>query len=106
LDELAGCERLIVVDACRSGDAVGTVRRLRWPDPRIARQHGHSSHGVSVCEALELAERLEQLPPVVEIVGIEVLRCQPETSVSPTVLHAVVRVATELCGELLEVAHA
>lgn len=106
LDELAGCDRLIVVDACRSGDAVGMVTRLRWPDPRIARWHGHSTHGVSVCEALELAEHLGKLPPVVEIIGIEVSRCLPETPVSPTVLHAVIQVASELGEELLEVAHA
>jgi hydrogenase maturation protease len=39
LEEIVGCERLIVVDACRSGNAVGTVTRLHWPDPQIARQH-------------------------------------------------------------------
>jgi hydrogenase maturation protease len=61
LEELDGCRKLIVVDACRAGGQVGTLTRLQWPDPRIEQHHSHSSHGMGVCCALRLAEQLGRL---------------------------------------------
>lgn len=106
LDALPGCERLIVVDACRTGNDIGTITRLHWPDQRIARQHNHSTHGVSVAHALELAETLELLPPVVDIYGIEIGCSSPGSNLSPTVLHAVLKLETEIAGALQEMLHA
>ena len=106
LDLLPGCERLIVVDACRTGGDVGSVTRLCWPDQRIAQQCNHSTHGVSVAEALQLAAQFERLPPVVEIYGIEIARAAPGSGVSPTVLHAVIQVESEICERLQEMAPA
>ena len=106
LEAMRGCDRLILVDACRTGGAAGAVTRLVWPDPRIAVKHRHSTHGVSVVDVLKLAERLGDLPTVVRIFGIEVADCSPGRDLTPDVLRAVSEVAAEIAGELREVAHA
>jgi hydrogenase maturation protease len=102
IDELDGCRRLIVVDACHSGGAAGAVTRLRWPDPRIAERHSQSTHGIGVCDALRLAERLGRLPFMVDIFGIEVGDCQPGREISHEVLQALAKLETEILAELCE----
>jgi hydrogenase maturation protease len=103
VEELEGCSRLIVVDGCRSGGRLGEITRLRWPDPRVARQRSHSTHGISVCDALRLAEHLGRLPPAVEIIGIEVGECEAGVEMCREVLQAVGELEGVLYGELCEV---
>src|SRR5262245_55275322 len=43
IQELNGCRRLIVVDACHGGVRLGAITRLAWPDPRIRQYHNHST---------------------------------------------------------------
>jgi hydrogenase maturation protease len=106
VDEFDGCRRLIIVDACRYGGLVGAVTRLRWPDPRITERHNHSTHGVGVCDALRLAERLGRLPPAVEIFGIEVGDCEPGREICLEVLQAVAELEAVILAELCEAAYA
>jgi hydrogenase maturation protease len=106
VEELARCRRLIVVDACRSGAPLGTITRLEWPDRRIRRYHNHSTHGVALCNALQLAERLGRLPPSVEILGIEIGSLRPLEEISAEVARAVAQVAEIISSEVYETAHA
>lgn len=106
VDELDGCTRLVIVDACRGACRVGAVTRLKWPDPRIARRHGRSTHSVGVCEALRLAERLGRLPGIVEIFGIEVSSCEPDCEICLEVLQAVTKLEALIFAELCEAGHA
>lgn len=99
-------ERLIVVDACRSGNAPGTISKLYWPDPRIAVCRSCSSHGLGVAETLELARKFDQLPPCVEVIGIEVADCRPGAEIGEVVLQAVFRLATQLADEFHGAIHA
>jgi hydrogenase maturation protease len=106
VEELKACRKLIVVDACRTDGPVGTITRLRWPDPRIAMRHNHSTHGVGVCGALQLAERLRRMPPSVEIFGLEVGDCAPGPEMSSDVLEAMFELEALIFSELREVIHA
>lgn len=106
VDELAGCRRLIVVDACRSGSEVGSISQLHWPDPRISRRHRHSTHGLGIPAALMLAERLGRLPPEVQIIGVEVADTAPEPEMSRDALETMFAVEALLFDELSEVIHA
>jgi hydrogenase maturation protease len=106
VDELAGCNKLIIVDACRGVCQVGAVTWLRWPDPRIARRHSQSTHGVGVCDALLLAERLGRLPAEVEIYGIEAAECEPGRKMCLEVLQAVAELEAVIAAELGEAAYA
>jgi hydrogenase maturation protease len=95
---LEGCTRLVVVDACRSGAAPGTVVRIDWPDARLYGSAGPSSHGVGVAEALALAEALGKLPPRVTLIGVEVGICGPGAEMGPEVQAAL----PELYRQILE----
>jgi hydrogenase maturation protease len=102
LEELGGCRKLVVVDACRCGGRMGTITRLEWPDPRIEQQHSHSSHGMGVCCALRLAERLGRLPPEVEVYGIEIAEWEPGHEITFEVLEAVKELDAVISAELCE----
>jgi len=104
IEELDGCRKLIVVDACCAGDQSGTLSRFEWPDPRIEQQHCHSTHGMGVCAALRLAERLGRLPPCVEIFGIEVRDCEPGHEMSFEVWEAVKELEAVIYAELCQTA--
>ena len=106
LEALRGCPRLIVVDACQSGGLPGAVTRLVWPDPRIAIAHRYSTHGVGVADVLKLAEKLGDLPPHIEVFGIEIRDRSLGQDLTPEVVRAVNEVAVEIVGRLREVAHA
>jgi hydrogenase maturation protease len=74
------CDRLILIDACLSGDTPGTVKRLEWPDARIRSRGGTSTHGLGIADALELAEQLAQRPREIVLFAIEVDNCGPGES--------------------------
>jgi hydrogenase maturation protease len=100
LDALDGCSKLFVVDACRGSQQIGAITRLEWPDPRIRQFHNHSTHGVGLCNALELADKLKLLPQCVEIFGIETGSHLPMDDVSPEVKQAVTKLEQIIVDEI------
>jgi len=100
LSHLAGGGPVIVVDACKSGAAGGTIRR--WPALELPPDSGSrtSSHGGSLGEAFQLARSLGYDVSHVTVVGIEIESTEPGTSLSPTVDHAVESLACELRDKL------
>jgi len=97
---LRDCQTAILVDACRSGAAAGTISRLEWPDPRIALQHHRSTHGFDVASALDLAQRLDRLPPRVVVYGVEMQRCEPGAELSPEVDAVLANLVSRILSEL------
>jgi hydrogenase maturation protease len=71
LDQQNGCDRLILIDTCVSGDTPGSIKRLEWPDVAFRRPGGMSTHGLTLADALRLAERLDRLPREVVLFVIE-----------------------------------
>ncbi len=69
---LVGVDQLILIDAVKSGAAIGSV--LHIEGEAIYRQLARhtSTHGFGVADALKLAERLGQLPPKILLLGVEV----------------------------------
>jgi hydrogenase maturation protease len=102
IDELKGCQQLIVVDACLGGQPIGTISRLEWPDPRIRTYQNHSTHGVGLCNALELAERLGRMPQKVQVFGIEIGSNRPLDESSAEVARAVSELSEIISAELGE----
>jgi hydrogenase maturation protease len=99
LDYLEGCERLILVDACRRGAEPGTVLRLVWPDDRLHEHAGFSTHGFGVVRVLELADRLHRLPPSIVLIGIEAEACYPTAEISPSVRRALPKLYRQVLAE-------
>ncbi|WP_163336990.1 hydrogenase maturation protease [Desulfopila sp. IMCC35008] len=73
LDELAGEDQLIVVDAVQLGGPVGTVHVLDWHAIPVMGPRPVSGHGIGVREAIEVGRRLypERVPGHIVLVGIE-----------------------------------
>jgi hydrogenase maturation protease len=106
IGELDDCRKLILIDACCSGGPVGTISRFRWPDARIRRRHNHSTHGIGLCNALELAERLGRIPRHVEVFGVEIRESQGLGTMSSEVFRAASELEGIIRGELRETLHA
>ena len=105
-NSLAGCEHLIVVDACRSGRSAGSITRLSWPNSLVLEEFGVSSHGYSVAETLRMAEALSLLPENVEIYGIEMASESLGREMSGEVRQAVRRLCATLSERLKESCYA
>ncbi len=73
IDELAGEELLIVVDAVQLGASPGTVHVLGWDQIPANEMRPVSGHGIGVREALQVCQRLypEKAPAVIYLVGVE-----------------------------------
>ena len=67
-----GCERVVVVDAMRSGAAAGTIRHFdAVAAPLPVGAFPRLSHAFGLAEAIEMARILGRLPRRLEIYGIE-----------------------------------
>lgn len=100
LDWLDGCERLILVDACR-GDLEGDFLSLRWPAAEIEQLRSSGSHDYTVWQALELASRLGRLPRECRLwcaAGSQFAAGQP---ISSRLLSVVPKVADDVVKALL-----
>lgn len=67
----------LIVDACRSGAAPGTVRRLEADSLDELPTAGISTHGGSVAEVLRLAEALGRRPDSMVVLAVEVTESGP-----------------------------
>ncbi len=81
-----GLERVVIVDAVRTGAPPGTLHRFDASTrPLPARTAGASTHGLGLAEALELARALGRLPRRVLVVGIEAADERAGGALSPQV---------------------
>ncbi len=97
----AGSERVIVVDAVRSGHAPGTVHRLdlahqELPGPWRAT----STHGLTFADALALARTLGRIPASLTFYGIEAGSVGMQRGLSGPVAGAVTAVTEAVLAEI------
>ncbi|MBC7290590.1 MAG: hydrogenase maturation protease [Actinotalea sp.] len=90
----AGADRVVVVDAVRSGAAPGTVHELDatagvLADRAWARTGRGGTHAFGVAAAVELARALRRLPSRLVLVGVEGASFEPGAALSPAVVRAV-----------------
>jgi hydrogenase maturation protease len=82
-------DRLILMDAIRSGAAPGTVRRLDVSASPLSREAFKSStHAMGLADAIELSRTLGTLPVCVLVFGVEVLDLSPGIGLSGEVERA------------------
>jgi hydrogenase maturation protease len=105
IDLWAGAERVILVDAMRSGRTPGTVLRLDLlaspPEGASESREGlRSSHAIGVLEAVALSRRLGSLPHALVAYGIEGADFSLGGLLSPQVSAAVREVTASILTEL------
>jgi len=80
LDHAQGYAVLIIVDAvCCPGEKPGSLIEMDWFDPArpaLKSEEALSTHGISLGRQIDLGQSLEMLPPVVRLVGVNIV--QPE----------------------------
>lgn len=96
-----GFDRVIIIDAVRSGSIPGTVHRVdatnqKLPDDWVH----HSAHTVSLPEAIRLARALKVLPVDMTIYGIEGICFDPGAKLSDEVRDAANRLIPELIEQV------
>lgn len=90
---MAGCDRLIIVDAARRGTAPGTLSVFPPSAADLAprEREGADPHLTEPTRALRMARQLGALPSDVLVVTCEVASCDLEMALSPPVAAAVAR---------------
>jgi hydrogenase maturation protease len=103
LDLWAGCDRVLLVDAMRSGAEPGTVRVFdAVVSPLPPELAGPSTHLVGVGEAIELARALDRLPERLEVHAIEAGQLDAGEPLSARVAAAAAVVASTIRESLRE----
>jgi len=86
LDAWAGVGLTIVIDAVRSPQPLGGVRRWEWgKDPLPALPRTTSTHALSLPQLLPLGQALARLPDRLVVLGLEAQWAGPGEGLSPSV---------------------
>jgi len=70
-NNLTNIERLCLIDACHGAGPPGTIVRHDWPSPALIGVRFSGTHDLDLVAALQIAERIQGLPPVVTLWCIE-----------------------------------
>lgn len=101
MDAWEGADSVYLLDAVRSSSPVGTIHRLDARSQEIPTSFFHySTHAFSLAEAVEVARKLDRLPPALFIYGIEGASFDHGAPLSPEVEVAMEEIITELIHKL------
>ncbi|MFV1980664.1 MAG: hydrogenase maturation protease [Rhodothermia bacterium] len=101
MDRWADADKVILIDATRSGAPPGTVHRLDASSETIPNSFfSYSTHAFSVAEAIELSRVLGQLPPEVLVFGIEGLDFSTGEGLTPPVAEVLDQVIELVIAEI------
>jgi hydrogenase maturation protease len=90
---------VILVDAMQSGGRAGEIRSFNHKDWAVY-GHGLSSHGFGVLDALSLARELGNLPPRLDLYGIEIGTATPGAAPGAAILAAARQLADIIASGL------
>ena len=101
IEAWAASDRAVVVDAMRSGELAGSVRRIEvGRDALPSWAPGASSHHAGLAEAVDLGRALDRLPEHLVIYGVEVHDVSAGEGLSPAVENAVPELVRQLQAEV------
>ncbi len=101
LDIWRDADRVLVVDAVRSGAPSGTVHRLEAGDASLLGFRGATStHGLSLGEAVALAAGLGCLPRQLVVYGIEAENVEVGVGLTPSVARGVEEAIARIQAEV------
>jgi hydrogenase maturation protease len=100
LDLFDGADRVVIIDAARSGAAPGTVHRLDARAGALPGEFALSTHAMGLAESVELARTLGQLPSTCIVYAIEATSFALGAPLSPPVAAVVDSVVELVVAEL------
>ena len=101
IETWAGADRAVVIDAMRSGERAGAVRRIEvGRDALPSWAPLASSHHAGLAEAVDLGRALDRLPDQLVIYAVEVEDVSPGEGLSPAVAAALSDLVRRLQTEL------
>lgn len=100
IDTLASRERVIVIDAVRSGEPPGTVLRLDGDDVPAFFRTRISPHQLGLSEVLAALTLTHELPKRVTLIGIEPLNLELGLDLTSVVAGVIDRVVEMVLAEL------
>ena len=89
-------DSVVIVDAMRSDDTVGTIRRFDVSATRLPAEAFASTHSFGPAAGIEIARALGRLPTSIEVIGIEAGDLAVGSAMSEPVEAAVEDLAREL----------
>lgn len=102
LESWTGAERVILVDAVRTGAEAGAVTVWDAHSGRLKREmFSVSTHAFGVAEAIEMGRALGRLPASLMVYGIEATRFEAGEPPQQAVLEAVERVVRMIAEETM-----
>lgn len=87
LEKMKGADQVIIIDAMKSGQPLGTIRKFENEEIDTA-ECLLSTHGFGVLHTLQLGRALNQLPKNITIYGIEIDTTNPGDEIHLDVLAA------------------
>jgi hydrogenase maturation protease len=100
LDLFEGADRVVIIDAARSGAAPGTIQRLDAVGRALPPDFAVSTHAMGLAESIELARTLGRLPPRCIVYAIEAASFALGAPLSPSVAAVVDKVVELAVSEL------
>jgi hydrogenase maturation protease len=105
LDWIESVDELILCDACRGLGDPGDVRQWDWPAHELVHASWSGTHDFSLTASLQLADRLDRLPPKVVIWTVEAAMGDTLDAMSPAVGAAVPTLVRLIASELVRSAN-
>jgi len=97
---MQGAAQVVLVDAVKSGAVPGSLHRLEGDGIVKTVARYTSTHGFGLAEALQLAQRLGELPEKIVLWGIEVGSLAGADDLSPAVREALPGLIDGVAGEV------
>ena len=103
LTKMSHAGQVLFIDAMRSGEKPGTVRKI---DLNTDQWTGYpvklSSHGINIMEAIDVAKSLGELPDNISVWGVEMEQCTYENGLSESVKTALPTLLANIKAEILQ----
>lgn len=100
LDDLAGADHLIIVDAVRSGQAPATMIRIADKDVPMFFKTKLSPHQIGLSDVLATLALMGERPRAITVIGVEPVSLGTAMALTPQVQALLPKVVEQLAKEL------
>lgn len=100
IELMQGANPIILIDAVKSGAAIGTLHRFQNQEIESLNM-GFSTHDIGVGEALKIGRALNALPELIIFYGIEIAEIDLQADLSTHLREAIEILVEKVQGEIL-----